>query len=53
MNSNNFENLVQKLQTNKLKLVQNKEELATIIKSFDIQFQPDSQSINITNELPF
>jgi hypothetical protein len=35
MNTNNFETLVQNLQNNKMKLFQNKEELANIIKSFD------------------
>lgn len=33
----NFESLVQKLQSNKMRLCQNKEELANIVKSLDIK----------------
>lgn len=44
MSANNFETLVQKLQTNKLRLFQNKEELANIIKSCDISIQDDNQT---------
>lgn len=44
MSANNFETLVQKLQTNKLRLFQNKEELANIIKSFDISIQDEKET---------
>ena len=49
MASNNFDNLVEKLQTNKMRLFQNKEELAGIIKSFDIQIEPETKSLNVSH----
>lgn len=56
MNANNFDVLVQNLQANKMKLFQNKEELANIVKSLDIPVPIESNAKKTTikkDPIPF
>ena len=56
MNANNFDALVQNLQANKMKLFQNKEELANIVKSLDIPVPIESNAKKTTikkDPIPF
>ena len=56
MNANNFDALVQNLQANKMKLFQNKEELANLVKSLDIPVPIESNAKKTTikkDPIPF
>lgn len=49
--TSNFDCLLQKLQANKEKLYQNKEELAKIVNSLDIHIEPEAASLNISQHI--